>query len=71
MTIEGIWYKGYIILKVWYNAIDCQMIEELNYKQTELGIIQKYVLKYKGEITKSKENEMDKLVVSFNVGEKV
>lgn len=66
IKIEGLWYKGYIILKVWYSTLDGMVKEEVKYKQQEIGIIQKYVRKYEGEFKESHEKARNKLELSFN-----
>lgn len=62
ILVEGVWYKGYIILKLWYNHAE-EIVED---KKTEIQIIQRYVEKYEGQLSETIESNRSKLELSFN-----
>lgn len=66
IKVEGVWYKGYIILKVWYSTLHGEVTEQIKYKQPELGIVQKYISKYEGDFKESVEPCRCKVELSFN-----
>lgn len=66
IKVEGVWYKGYIILKVWYSTLHGEVAEQIKYKQPELGIVQKYIAKYEGDFKESVEPYRRKVELSFN-----
>lgn len=66
IKVEGVWYKGYIILKVWYSTLNGEVEEKIKCRQSEIGIVQKYILKYEGDLKESIEACKHKVEISFN-----
>lgn len=66
IKVEGVWYKGYIILKVWYSTVDEKIEEQIKDKKQEIQIIQKYIRKYGGQFKEIMEVNRGKIELSFN-----
>lgn len=64
IKIEGVWYKGYIILKVWYSTQSEESESECH--EQELEIIRRCIAKYEGHFKKSVELHRSQLEFSFN-----
>lgn len=77
IKIRGVWYKGYIIFKIWYSRAKNTEIEEKLSSEEEtrlaiqndiygLGAVKKYLEKYDGKLEFYTEGKWHKLEFCFN-----
>ncbi|WP_054741925.1 ATP-binding protein [Cellulosilyticum ruminicola] len=62
ILVEGVWYKGYIMLKLWYSHAE----EATEDKKTELQVIERYIKKYEGQLNEVVALHRNKLELRFN-----